>query len=344
MPYPPLQPGLDSTFVCFLEQVVVLKPYRRTLLNHYVLTVDRWLRSGELRELYLGYVPQGSWAHRTTIEPVREGTFDADIIARLDSRLTTRRRPREVLSMVARALSRRVREAGTNARVQRKTRCVRVWFTTSGYVDVVPSTTIAGCDQAIMNYTTNDFEPVNPDGILAWVERQRRLSMGAFGDTILLLKYLRATRRTFACPSAILTILVGQTVDAIPSADPTDDRLGRVGELVSALATRMDASAEMPVIEDPSCPGAVFNHRWNDRQYQNFRHRLRQYAARVRAANEAADPGHRVEHWRAILGQRFAPTPGSVSLPGAPSSAGAASSPVRLPAQPAGGRTRQSLS
>ncbi|HZC25799.1 MAG TPA: hypothetical protein VE287_02175, partial [Actinopolymorphaceae bacterium] len=117
MPYTPLHLGLDSSFACFLEQVVVLKPYRRTLLNHYVLTVDRWLRSSELRESYLGYVPQGSWAHPTTIDPIRQGTFDADIIARLDTDLTTRRPPREVLSMVARALNRRVKEAGTSVRV-----------------------------------------------------------------------------------------------------------------------------------------------------------------------------------------------------------------------------------
>jgi hypothetical protein len=41
-------------------------------------------------------------------------------------------------------------------------------------------------------------------------------------------------------------------------------------KLLTDLDAWLSLYPSMPLIEDPSCPGTSFNHRWTDEKYANF--------------------------------------------------------------------------
>lgn len=61
----------------------------------------------------------------------------------------------------------------------------------------------------------------------------------------------------------------------------------------------------MPLLEDPSCPGTYFNHRWNNDQYSNFRTWIHFYAERVSEAYQETDLAKSLEAWQKIFGPDF---------------------------------------
>lgn len=71
----------------------------------------------------------------------------------------------------------------------------------------------------------------------------------------------------------------------------------------------------LPLIEDPSCPGTDFNHRWDQAGYANFRDKIHSYAANVDAAYIEPDLDVSVTLWQEIFGDSF-------NKPTAPASSG----------------------
>ena len=65
----------------------------------------------------------------------------------------------------------------------------------------------------------------------------------------------------------------------------------------------------MPQIEDPSCPGLSFNHRWDEDRYQNFRTQIKKYQGWVKEAYDEPSPALSLIAWQRIFGPDFkAPT------------------------------------
>lgn len=61
----------------------------------------------------------------------------------------------------------------------------------------------------------------------------------------------------------------------------------------------------MPTIEDPSCPGTSFNHRWDEDQYTNFKAKIKQYAGWAREALDENDDSKAVMLWQKLFGTEF---------------------------------------
>ena len=61
----------------------------------------------------------------------------------------------------------------------------------------------------------------------------------------------------------------------------------------------------MPPLEDPSCPGTHFNHRWDEPRYANFARSIKYYAAKARATLKEPDKEASLALWREIFGDSF---------------------------------------
>lgn len=296
----------NNYFHAFLTSTVNLKPSKLELLEQRVTSiVNAFQADDDGRDLYVGHTPQGSWAHRTIIEPVDDNDeFDADFLLRLDWVPEWEDDPRTYLKAVEGVFNRH----GTYApKLTRKNRCVRIQYAGSCHVDVVPAVTLPGGDEAIVNYQENVFEDTNPSGFAQWMRERDELSRGHLRLVIRLLKWLRDYKNTFSCPSIILTVLLGNQVGFDGDSRYTDVPSALVA-LLEDLDFWLSAWGTMPPVGDPSCPGTDFTHRWDDDQYQTFRRKISDYAGWARDAYDlqTTDPTASVLAWQKLFGPEFA--------------------------------------
>jgi len=290
-------------FDSFLTETVNLKQARLDLLDLRVDSIVGTIGTDDsVGRLLVGHTPQGSWAHRTIIEPLPGDEFDADILLQLEEQAAWEASPKRYITEVLAAL-RRSSEYGD--KVNRKTRCVRVRYADDCHVDVVPYIIRSDGSEVIVNYVEDEFEETNPKGFTDWMREKDTLANSNLRRVIRLLKYLRDYKNTFTAPSVILTTLLGERVQALETDTLYADVPTTLLTLITDLNAWLQANVTMPVIEDPSCPGISFNHRWDEAQYANFRNQIRGYATRIRSAYEEADKARSLRLWQEIFGDEF---------------------------------------
>ena len=294
---------LLAYFDSFMKETVNLNQTRLDLLDARVqsIVVEVGLDDvvGPMME---GYIPQGSWAHRTIIKPLPGREFDADILLHLSERDDWSGNPTKYLDEVEAAFRRSPRYSN---KVGRKTRCVRIVYADDCHVDVVPYLVRSDGSQVIVCRDTDDFEATDPEGFTGWMKEKDDLADGNLRRAIRLLKYLRDFKTTFSCPSVILTTLVGERVLALEADARYPDVPTALRNLVADLDAWLQLRPALPSIEDPSCPGTTFDHRWDADKYANFRTQIHRYAAWITTAYDEPDRDKSVTAWQNVFGRDF---------------------------------------
>lgn len=74
------------------------------------------------------------------------------------------------------------------------------------------------------------------------------------------------------------------------------------------LDTWLDSHPAMPLLDDPSCPGTSFNHRWDEPLYQTFKTKIHDYAVWAREAYDLQDEDDQaaILAWQKLFGPEFA--------------------------------------
>ena len=75
--------------------------------------------------------------------------------------------------------------------------------------------------------------------------------------------------------------------------------------ILEDLHAYLSEHATMPLIDDPSCPGTSFDHRWDEAKYQTFKGYIEKYAGWAREAKDAADEDEAVKAWQKMFGDKF---------------------------------------
>jgi hypothetical protein len=75
--------------------------------------------------------------------------------------------------------------------------------------------------------------------------------------------------------------------------------------LLEDLVAYLTGYWRMPAIEDPSCPGTTFNHRWTESKYANFKAQIERYAGWAREALDEVDQSASVKGWVKLFGDDF---------------------------------------
>lgn len=288
----------------FLKNSVNLNQTRLDQLDGRVKAIVGYLKDDTtIGALYDGYVPQGSWAHRTIIRPVGDyDEFDADFLLQLQEKPDWQTDPSEYLRQLRAAFR---RSSTYQDMVQKKTRCVRIDYANDCHIDVVPCLILSDGRQVIINSAENRFEGTNPQGFTDWMRDKDRLAGGKLRRVIRLVKYIRDSKNTFSCPSVILTTLLGGRVRLVDAAASYADLPTAFFTLFSDLNAWLQKFPNMPCIEDPSCPGTTFNHRWNDAKYENFRAKIAHYTAKIETAYNEPDAEKSLKAWQEIFGAEF---------------------------------------
>lgn len=294
---------LHDYFAAFLENTVNLSEKRLDTLGDRIEAVEKvFLADAQLGWALAELIPQGSFAHRTIINPIRGHEYDADVLLPFEERAGWE--PKDYVNELYRLLGRNGTYAG---KVVRRSRCVVIDYADPFHVDVVPYIARAGATY-ITNRNTNQWELTNPEGFNAWLDAQNRAANGHLVAVIRLVKHLRDHKQTFSAKSVILTALLGGAVtEARAWGDTTycTDLPTALVDIVNALDDYVQMHTIMPTIADPSCPGETFNHRWDQDEYANFRNCLHRYAGIITDAFNAPDKDTSVTLWQSVFGEDF---------------------------------------
>ncbi|WP_350270234.1 cyclic GMP-AMP synthase DncV-like nucleotidyltransferase [Brevibacterium sp. CBA3109] len=311
----------------FLRDTVNLNRSRLDQLGNRVSSIVSALeKDDEVGDILVRHIPQGSWSHNTIIKPLNNHEFDADILVELKEQADWSER--DYITAVRDAFK---RSTTYKPLVRKKNRCVRIGYNNDCHVDVVPYIKLSDGRQVIVNWAEEKFEGTNPDGFTAWMKEHDELALKNLRKVLRLLKYLRDYKQTFTIPSVILTLLVAERVTSWDADQRYKDVPTALKNMLNDLDQWLDMYPLMPWLEDPSCPGTYFNHRWNEDQYKSFKKRVKKYAAWVNEAYYEPDKTTSLTAWQRVFGNGFkAP---AVALSAAASES-APPTPVRLERAP----------
>lgn len=321
---------LVGYFDTLLTDTVNLSRYKLDRLDDRVDAIYRALKNDAVLGPYVRTkIAQGSWAHRTIIQPQPEKEYDADFLLQLDENPEWSEDKGRYIGEVYAALGRS--SAHSDMPRSRKCRCVRLTYANLCHVDIVPYLILPGGREVIVNRDLGEWEDTNPTGFTQWMRTQDDITGGNLRKVIRLLKFLRDHKGTFqGVRSIILTTLVGNVVDETKKVwDPGyyADVPTTLRNITRDLDAWLQANDSRPSVEDPSQCGTTFDHRWDDVTYANFRDKMNSYAAAIDDAYEEVDKTRSIELWQELFGDGFkAPAPKQASGPFAPA---APAAPVR---------------
>ena len=306
---------LTDYFNVLLKDTVNLGQVKLDLLDSRVESVYKALKADDqIGSLILGKTPQGSWAHRTIINPVGNNEFDADFMLNMSENPDWADDPKQYIEAVYAALHRH--STYGNMPHSRKCRCVRLVYANSMHLDIVPHLNLADGREVIVNRDDNDWELTNPQGFTDWMKDKDALAKGNLRKVIRLMKYLRDHKNSFTgTRSILLTTLLGEQVTVLRTLiDPNyySDVPTALLHIVNDLDAWLQARPTKPSIPDPSVSGVTFDHRWEQSTYSYFRDRIRAHAAEITEAYEEENKERSIELWQGIFGDGFrAPTTSS---------------------------------
>lgn len=328
---------LTDYFNVLLKDTVNLGQVKLDLLDSRVETVYKALKADEqIGHLILGKTPQGSWAHKTIINPVGDNEFDADFMLDMSENPDWSDDPKKYIEEVYAALHRH--STYGNMPHSRKCRCVRLVYANSMHLDIVPHLNLADGREVIVNRDDNDWELTDPQGFTDWMKNKDALAKGNLRKVIRLMKYLRDHKNSFTgTRSILLTTLLGEQVTELRTLlDPSyySDVPTALLHIVKDLDVWLQANPSTPPVADPSGPGVYFGHRWGSdpekaqATYSYFRDRIHVHAAEIEEAYEEENKDRSIELWQGIFGDGFKAPATSSSSAKFPAAAPAAASTV----------------
>lgn len=299
---------LTEYFNVLLNDTVNLGEVKLGLLDSRVEAVYKVLKADDqIGHLILGKTPQGSWAHKTIINPVGDNEFDADFMLDMSENSEWAGNPKKYIEEVYAALHRH----GTYRDMphSRKCRCVQLVYANSMHIDIVPHIALADGREVIVNRDDNAWEPTDPQGFTDWMKNKDAIANGNLRKVIRLMKYLRDHKNSFTrTRSILLTTLLGQQVTEFRTLlDPGyySDLPTTLFHVVRDLDSWLQDRPTKPSILDPSGSGATFDHRWEQSTYSYFRDRIHTHAAEIEEAYKEENRERSIELWQGIFGSGF---------------------------------------
>ncbi|MBK0382874.1 hypothetical protein I5M32_07865 [Pedobacter sp. SD-b] len=295
---------LTNYFKSFLDKEVNLNPGRITLLDERTETITNVLNeSDKFKENFIDVIPQGSYAHKTIIKPVKDtDEFDADILLYLEEFTEW-----EAENYVQ-ELYQFFRDNSTyRDKVSRKTRCVTINYANDFHIDIVPFIERHG-DKYVTNRHDNTFELTNPEKYTEWLDERNRITKHHFVKVIRLIKYIRDYKRTFSVKSIILNTLLGEQVnDAALLEDENcySDIPTALYTVMKKLKSYVESNYYMPTIADPGETEENFGDRWDQAGWAIFRSKMIYYSDKITDAYEETELDKSVSKWQDIFGDCF---------------------------------------
>ena len=301
-------------FPKFLRDEVNINQTRLDNLDDRVQAVYKAMKNDDtVGPLVVDKIPQGSWPHRTIINPQAGCDFDADFLLQLKRNPDWDDNPSAYPNAVYAALN--AHTIYSSMPHGRRTRCVYLEYSPVGdigcHLDIVPYVEQTWGDPKIVNRKANVFEGTNPLAFTTWIKGKDDATNGNFRKVVRLMKYYKVHCGNFnGVPSVILTSLLGEQVMSYKAIlDPSyyGDLATSLIHIVNDLHSWLDDRPTRPSVTNPGGDGTTFDHRWDDAAYTGFRACMASTAERMNAAAEA-DAVQSANLWQDLFGDKFQPS------------------------------------
>jgi hypothetical protein len=295
---------LTNYFKSFLEKEVNLNPSRISLLDERTETITNVLKESEkFKDKFIDVIPQGSYAHKTIIKPVRStDEFDADILLYIEEFAEW-----QACDYVEELYQFFKGHNTYKDKVGRKTRCVTVDYANDFHIDIVPFLE-RHSNKYVTNRHENNFELTDPEKYTAWLDERNRITKHHFVKTIRLIKYIRDYKRTFSVKSIILNTLLGNQINEAALLEDENcysDVPTTLYTIMKKLKAYVESNYSMPTIADPSETGDNFSDRWDQEGWAVFRNKMIYYSDKITEAYNEPDLGKSLSKWQEIFGECF---------------------------------------
>ena len=249
---------------------------------------------------------QGSLAHGTIIRPLSGQEFDADIVMVVAE--NTDWEPKNYLLDLRRALwaSSTYKDKAHLSDV-----CVTLNYARDKKIDILPIFEVAEQDNElnICHHRHNHLIRSEPLEFTSWLIDRNKLSGGnSFRKVTRILKYIRSHKKSFTCPSVLLTALIGYR---ITDNDRGSDAFSSVPKTFVTILDRLDAYLapynDIPEVINPS-PSLNYEDlgdMWTTDQFRNFKNKINVYARWTRDALAEEDHNASLTKWQKLLGDEF---------------------------------------
>lgn len=299
-----IQMKLINCFENFLEKEVNLNASRIKTLDDRTEAITTFLKESEvLKKHFIDVIPQGSYAHKTIIKPVKDNDeYDADILLYIE----------EFSSWGASEYVERLygvfRDSSMyKEKVSRKTRCVTINYANDFHMDVVPFLERHG-QKYVTNRHEDTFELTDPERYTEWLDEKNRITKHHFVKVIRLIKYLRDYKRTFSVKSIILNTLLGEQVNdaaLLENGNCYSDVPTTLYNIMQRLSQYVESHPNMPTIADPGGTGENFGDRWEQDGWSVFRDKMIYYSNKIADAYEEEEFEKSLLKWQNIFGEDF---------------------------------------
>lgn len=285
----------------FLENHVDLPDSKLKILNDKVEIIDRFFTSnGNLKDNYKKAIPQGSYGHKTIINPVNANDeFDADILVHFKE--VEEWEPKDYINNIYNEFK---NNGNYKDIVTRRTRCIVVNYKGDFHLDIVP---FIKTDEGnyIFNRNDNIKEPTNPEEYKKWLSEKDTITGSKLKKVIRIFKYLRDHKRTFSAKSILINTLLGNVIKEEDSKDVFSDLPTSLLIIIERLNEFLIENEKMPKIQNPVCSDEDFNRHWDQEKYDNFRSKIDFYAKKIRDAYEEVDKKKSIEKWQEVFGDDY---------------------------------------
>jgi len=296
---------LIKHFSEFLSGTVNLNQHRIDTLEASVEAIKNFIRDADWRPRVWKFVEQGSWAHNTIIRPVDEKEFDADLLVIVD--------PVDgwVASDYVNKLGEAFKASGLyKDKVEVWDYCVTIVYATDRRIDIAPCVRgrLIADRLEVCNRPIDEFERTEPVEYTNWFNTKNGYSgANSFRKVTRLIKYLRDVRGDFACPSVLLTTLIGERIQWSDAGAPDfKDVPTTLRTIMRRLDDWLRRNPNRPEVPNPELKSEDFAASMTDKAYADLRKAVSELRASIDAAYETTGKFASILAWREVFGDRFA--------------------------------------
>ncbi|SDG43418.1 SMODS domain-containing nucleotidyltransferase [Sulfitobacter delicatus] len=296
----------NSYFEDFLKDVVNIDQGRLNSLDTSITAIQNYILKSNFGAKVRFFRRQGSLAHGTIVRPLNGQEFDADVVMMVAENAEWE--PKDYLLDLRRVL-------WANSTYRGKTRlsdvCVTLDYAGDKKIDLMPMIQVSDKDHKIniCHHRHNHFIRSEPLEFTEWLVQRNKLSGGnSFRKMSRILKYIRNHKKSFTCPSVLLTALIGYR---ITDNDRGTDAFSSVPKTLVTILERLDRylarHIDVPEVLNPS-PSIDYEdlgELWTIDQFRNFKDKMHLYASWARDALLEEDHNASLAKWRKLLGNNF---------------------------------------
>lgn len=296
----------NSYFDDFLKDVVNIDQGRLDSLETSISAIQKYLLQSDYGTKIRFFRKQGSFAHSTIVRPLPGQEFDADIVMMVSENLDWE--PKDYLLDLRRVLR-------ANLTYRSKSRlsdvCVTLDYSGDKKIDIMPIFEMSeeNCDLNICHHRHNHLIRSEPLEFTEWlVERNKISGTNSFRKMTRILKYIRNHKKSFTCPSVLLTALIGYRIN---DNDRGADAFSSVPKTLVTILERLDAYlASYHVVPEVLNPSPSIGYEdlgklWTRDQFKNFKEKVHLYAVWARDSLTETDHNTSLKKWRKLLGDKF---------------------------------------